>query len=460
MIKTYFYLVSLFAMLFINIAVQAQKIEGAGIPPSKVQAYSGESAQYTVSGLDGRLTWDVTYGHAGSPFGFSQTEITWGVTTEGKIIVRSDNGKSVEATVQVAPPKPEFRGIGALFGIPFENYLIFSDVKDCSYYQWTIPPGCTTTGGESGTFRAKKELYLQQENMVLMEIASCPKQLYYEGDIKVQAISNKNSLLSRATTYKYKKIDITYLNLIEFPDSVDYSNQKTYTIAVENIVGATYKWDIKSGTIISGQNTNRIVVRPNNPLWSFSYNLDFTYKGITKTKIMFSPVRMNLYMDGPTNVSHGIVEYSLKSPYTNIADGNGFIWSFDNKTASISTINKYIINVDTISTGIHTLSGAVFNYLHGTTIKINKQSSRIYTINNYSNNLIVSKKETNNTSFVKSNNSSLIQIFDQQGILVFKKEMPSHLNQLEINLDGIKNGVYFINVIDGNNITKQKIIIK
>ncbi len=38
--------------------------------------------------------------------------------------------------------------------------------------------------------------------------------------------------------------------------------------------------------------------------------------------------------------------------------------------------------------------------------------------------------------------------------------MPSQLNRLEINLDGIKSGIYFVNIIDGNDITKKKIIIK
>lgn len=454
MIKTYFYLVSLFAMLFINIAVQAQKIEGAGIPPSKVQAYSGESAQYTVSGLDGRLTWDVTYGHAGSPFGFSQTEITWGVTTEGKIIVRSDNGKSVEATVQVAPLAPEFRGL--LFSS--EHILVFSDVKDCSYYQWTIPSGCTTSGEKSGTFREKKELFLEQENAILRVIVSSPKQLYYEGDVKVQAISDKNSLLSRTTTYKYKTLDVSYLKLIESPDIIDYGNQKTYIIAVENIAGATYKWSIDNGTIISGQNTNRIVVKPNNPLWTFGYKLDFTYQGFTKTKKMSSPVRMNIYIDGPTDVYGGIVEYTFKSPYTEVTDNHLFSWKLDNFLTYFA-LRKYTINTDTLSTGVHYLSGRIGSE-EAAPIKINKHSNKLYTINNYSNNLTISRNETNNTSLLKSNNSSLIQIFDQRGILVLKKEMPSHLNQLEINLDGIKSGIYFVNVIDENDITKQKIIIK
>jgi hypothetical protein len=454
-IKNYFCLIIVFAVVFINNTVQAQKIEGAGISPSKVQAYSGESAQYTVSGLDGHLSWDVTYGNALPAFGSSTVNITWGITPEGKIVVRNNNGKSIETTVQVAPPRPEFRGKGTLFGIQFDDCLIFSDVKDCSYYQWTIPSGCTTEGGISGTFRAKKELYLQQKNMVLMQITSSPKQLYYEGDIKVQAISDKNSLLSRTTTYKYKKLDIAYLKLIEFPDSVDYSDQKTYTIAAENIAGATYKWSINNGTIISGQNTNKIVVKPNYPLWFFNYKLEFAYNGITDSKIISTPVRMKLYIDGPTNMSHGIVEYTLKSPYVNISDGKVFFWSFDYNKYNTYTVNRYIINTDTISTGIHTILGGAFG--HFVKLNINKKSSNIYTISNYSNSLVISKNEIKDTLI---NNSSLIQIFNQQGLLILKKEMPSQLNRLEINLDGIKSGIYFVNIIDGNDITKKKIIIK
>lgn len=454
-IKNYFCLIIVFAVVFINNTVQAQKIEGPGISPSKVQAYSGESAQYTVSGLDGHLSWDVTYGNALPAFGSSTVNITWGITPEGKIVVRNNNGKSIETTVQVAPPRPEFRGKGTLFGIQFDDCLIFSDVKDCSYYQWTIPSGCTTEGGVSGTFRAKKELYLQQKNMVLMQITSSPKQLYYEGDIKVQAISDKNSLLSRTTTYKYKKLDIAYLKFIEFPDSVDYSDQKTYTIAAENIAGATYKWSINNGTIISGQNTNKIVVKPNYPLWFFNYKLEFTYNGITDSKIISTPVRMKLYIDGPTNISHGIVEYTLKSPYVNISDGKVFFWNLDYKKYDAYTVNRYIINTDTISTGIHTIHGGAFG--HFVKLNINKRSSNIYTISNYSNSLVISKNKIKDTLI---NNSSLIQIFNQQGLLILKKEMPSQLNRLEINLDGIKSGIYFVNIIDGNDITKKKIIIK
>ena len=132
MIRFYFYLVAL-AMLLINTTVQAQKIEGAGIPPSKVQAYSNESASYSVSGLEGRLTWDVTYGRASSPFGFSQTEITWNTTSEGKIVVRNEKNESVQVTVQVAPPAPKY-----LKNLSPEK-PVFSDIKDCSYYQITPP---------------------------------------------------------------------------------------------------------------------------------------------------------------------------------------------------------------------------------------------------------------------------------------------------------------------------------
>lgn len=460
-IKNCFYLIIVFTIVFINNTVQAQKIEGPGIPPSKVQAYSGESAQYTVSGLDGHLSWDVTYGNVLPSFGSSIVNITWGITPEGKIVVRNDNGKSFETTVQVAPPKPEFIGTATLLGIQFDDSFIFSSVKDCSYYQWTIPSGCTTEDGKSGTFRAQKKLFLQQEDKVLIEIKSSPQQLYYEGDIKVQAISDKNSLLSRTTTYKYKKLDIDYLKLIEFPDSVDCSDQKTYTIAVENVAGATYKWSINNGTIISGQNTNKIVVKPNYPLWSFNTRLDFTYNGITDFKTINSPVRMKLYIDGPTNISNGIVEYTIKSPYVNLTAQDAFLWCLDNEKYNVYTVNRYLINTDTVSTGIHTLQCMVRGHF-ATPLNINKtntisKTSNIYTISYNPNNLVISKNKIEDTLI---NNSSLIQIFNQQGLLILKKEMPSQLNRLEINLEGIKGGIYFVNVINGNDITKKKFIIK
>ena len=455
MIRFYFYLVAL-AMLLINTTVQAQKIEGAGIPPSKVQAYSNESASYSVLGLEGRLTWDVTYGRASSPFGFSQTEITWNTTSEGKIVVRNEKNESVQVTVQVAPPAPVFLKYASILGIESPETPIFSDVKNCSYYQIIPPLGCTVDGN-TNAFRKKKEIL--KDNGILVQIQNTRKQLYYEGDLKVQAIFDANSLLSRTTTYKYKKIDIEYLKITQSPDSIDYSNQKNYTIAVENIEGAIYKWNLSNGEIISGQNTNRITVKPNYPLWKFDVSLDFTYHGITENKNISIPVQMNAYIDGPTDIYDGIYEYTVKTPYTNVVDQDIFMWFIDSHTyPSFIMKNKFTINAEKLSPGSH--------YIQATTKTpniigkyITKHSTPLYKIECISKKLIVSKKEENNSSPL-NRNSTTIQVYDQQGINVLSKEVHSRVNRFEFDLSNIKQGIYFVTVINGKNKIQQKIIIK
>lgn len=455
MIKFYSYLAVL-SMLLINTTMQAQKIEGAGIPPSKVQAYSNESAQYSVSGLEGRLSWDVFYGHASSPFGFSQTEITWNTTPEGKIVVRNDKNESVEVTVQVAPPAPKYLKNFSIKDIEFPNIPIFSDIKDCSYYQITPPIGCTVNG-YTNAFRKKKEL--TDDKNVLITIANTPKQLYYEGDLKVQAIFDSNSLLSRVTTYKYKYLDLEYLKTIQTPDSIDYSNQKTYTIEVEKIEEATYKWNLENGEIISGQNTNKIIVKPNFPLWKYNISLDFTYHGITKNKSISIPTPMNLYIDGPTDIYNGTYEYTLKSPYTIVEEKYIFMWTIDAKTnPNFIMKNKFTINADILSPGSHHIR-AITDGPHIIDKYITKHSALLYKIECKSQKLVVSKSEEN-ILLPANSNSATIQIYNQQGVLVLSKEANLNTNRFESDLNSLKKGIYFVIVTDGKIKTEEKIIIR
>ena len=449
MIRFYFYLVAL-AMLLINTTVQAQKIEGAGIPPSKVQAYSNESASYSVSGLEGRLTWDVTYGRASSPFGFSQTEITWNTTSEGKIVVRNEKNESVQVTVQVAPPAPKFDSMQE--GL---NFLYFSNISDCSYYQWTIPNGLELDNN-TGTIRMKKKSSSIYKNLIYVSIENS-QQLYYEGEIKVQAISDKNSLLSRVTSHKYINLNLDYLNVLEQPTSINYKEQ--FTIVVEKIEGATYKWKVKDGsTIISGQNTNRIIINPNNSEWSTFASLDFSYHGVTKNINFSIPIKMGEYIDGPIDISNNeLVSYTLKCPNTDIGN-NGKGWILDGNQTLHG--NTYYLNTDTISVGTHSLRVVslipIFD-IYKTIIK--HPNPQIYTIIQYPNELTILKNELNKTS-LSLKNTTYIHIFDQRGIQVLTKTMPFETNEFNINLNGIEKGMYFVVVLNGSNKIQQKIIIR
>lgn len=457
MIKTYFYLVSLFAMLFINIAVQAQKIEGAGIPPSKVQAYSDESAQYTVSGLEGRLTWDVTYGFPNPKFGFNQTEITWNVTPEGKIVVRNEKGESVEATIQIAPLAPKFIS-------DTEIALEFSDIKNSRYYQWTFPSGCTDGNGKGGTFREEK---LISNNNVIMFVKT-PKQLYYEGNIKVQAISDKNSLLSRNTTYKLKRLDISYLN-ITAPEKIDYdNNQKTYTIAIDNIAGAKYKWQTSNGAIISGQNTSKVTFKPNKPYPYYDISVDLSLNNITKTKNISIEVVSNEYgIIGPTEVYSIPVEYSVKLPPTPPASIPKLMWTLNGKNGFES---KFVVSPSDLNTGENILSVMVVsNYpshpgfiLKKTITKLSGKGSNKYSISYDKNSKILKtslNQDSDYSSQITNQENTLIQIYNQQGILIKTKEINKNLLYTDIDLSNINKGVYFVVIDDGSSKTKKSFIV-
>lgn len=448
MIKFYSYLAVL-SMLLINTTMQAQKIEGAGIPPSKVQAYSNESAQYSVSGLEGRLTWDVSNGHASSPFGFSQTEITWNTTPEGKIVVRNDKGESVQVTVQVAPLAPKFDNSKQVPG-----YMFLSNINDCSYYQWTVPNGLKLDNN-TGTFRIKKTPSSVFENLVCVSIKT--EQLYCEGEIKVQAISDKNSLLSRTTTYKYINLDLDHLRILEQPQNINYKEQ--YTIAVENIEGATYNWKVNDeASIIRGQNTNKIIINPNNSKWSTSANLEFSYHGVTKNLFFSIPIKMGVYIDGPTDISdNGVVCYTLQCPNTDIGN-NIRAWILDNSQTIKG--NTYYLNTDTISVGTHKLRVISLNPLFEVIKTITKHpNSQIYEIKQASNYLTISKKEPQKTHLSLTSKTN-INIFDQRGIQVLSKEIPFELKEFDINLDRVKKGIYIVVVTNGSSKSQQKIIIK
>lgn len=448
------YFLAVFAMVLTYISAQAQKIEGAGIPPSKVQAYSGESSQYTVSGLDGHLTWDVTYGQAGSPFGFSQTEITWNITSEGKITVRNDKGQSVQATVQVAPPMPEFKFVS-------ESSIHLSNVKDCSYYQWTIPNDLKIQN-QTGTFRIKKQPYVFDESFSIYNITSTPKQLYYENTIKVQAISDINSLLSRTATYKYVNLNLDYLK-IQFPETIDYQEQ--YTVTAENIEGATYKWIVSEGaTIVSGQNTNKIIINPNNSLWTTGVELEFTYRGITKRKDVSTFIKMQIYIDGPTDVKDNeFISYTVKTPLADLdnlcgeyKDKRG--WYLDGNL--MYSGNKYNIRTDTISAGSHEIKVYSLIPPFSASKIINKHSSQLYQIEQSENNLVISKKDESINTLSSINDNTNINIYTQQGFLVLSKRTSFKTDKIYINLDEVKSGIYFVTIFDGISKTTQKVIIK
>lgn len=286
------FLLLLMAFFFSTISFAQYKIQGPGISPSKDTVYAGIKYEYRVVNFPNTRTlmWQTLWGALDGRDGES-VKITWDNVPQGSITVTGFNGTSnviMEAKVKISgikpDPKPDpvpEKPSAPKFVMELGELLLFSNVENTSTYQWTLPIGCQTTDGLSGTFRSKQ---LWGEDNVALFIKT-PEQLYYEGEIKVQAISDKNSLLSASTKHILKRLKTSYLNIIEAPEVIDTdNNQKTYTIAVENIPGAKYKWNISNGLIISGENTNRITIKPNTPYPYYDINVDFSLNDITEKK--------------------------------------------------------------------------------------------------------------------------------------------------------------------------------
>ncbi|GGK10957.1 T9SS type A sorting domain-containing protein [Parabacteroides faecis] len=462
----------LLTFLFSTISVAQYKIQGPGISPSKDTVYAGIKYEYKVVNFPNTrsLVWQTLWGLLDGREGES-VKITWDNVPQGTIMVTGFNGTSnvtMEAKVKISgikpvpEPEPE-KPSAPEFISKLGPLLFFSNVENTRTYQWTLPRGCKTTDGLSGTFQRKD---ISNNNVWLL--IETPLQLYYEGDIKVQAISNKNSLLSETTKYKLKVLDISYLNIIEVPEAI-YSDdkQKTYTIAVDNIAGAKYKWNISNGIIVSGQNTNRITVRPDSPYPYYKIDLDFSINETTSSKSINIKAISNEYgLFGPEDVYDKPVEFYVKypqsSPIYQIA------WLINQHFYSLNPSSKFVLDPSNLNIGeniltVHVqLSDRYIKEYNKIIIKHSNNENKIYSIT-YDNNtkvLKVSQDQTCNLdSKLSIRNKSTIQIYNQQGVLVLSK---AHLNtnSFESNLNNLKQGIYFVIVTDGKNKTEQKIVIR
>lgn len=362
----------------------------------------------------------------------------------------------------VPKPEPEKPSAPELL-LEFGPILIFSNVENTSTYQWTLPRGCKTTDSLSGTFKGKN--LINEEVWLLIRT---PEQLYYEGELKVQAISN-NSLLSEITKHKIKRLNISYLNIIEAPEAI-YSDekQKTYTIAVDNIAGAKYKWNISNGIIVSGQNTNRITVKPDSPYPYYDINVELSINEITdKKEIKIKAISSEYGLIGPEYIYDKPVEYYVKFPQSiKILQT---LWKINEKTIAVNPDSIFKIDPSNFNLGENHLkvyvnaNNPILTELDKIIIKLPSNENNNYNVayDNNSKLLKVSQDQTCNISSKSSiSNNSTIQIYNQQGVLVLSKEANLNTNRFESDLNSLKKGIYFVIVTDGKNKTEQKIIIR
>ncbi len=60
----------------------------------------------------------------------------------------------------------------------------------------------------------------------------------------------------------------------------------------------------------------------------------------------------------------------------------------------------------------------------------------------------------------KNSSEQKIELYNIEGKLILKKTIEANLNSIQLSLNGIKSGVYFVSIKEGQNLTTKKLIIK
>lgn len=471
----------LMTFFFSTFSFAQYKIQGPGISPSKDTVYAGIKYEYRVVNFPNTRTlmWQTLWGALDGRDGES-VKITWDNVPQGSITVTGFNGTSnviMEAKVKISgikpdpkpdpepepDPKPEKPSAPQFVKQEYGKYY-FTNIPEASKYKWTLPDGCVSPYG-TGTFIHTKEIlngnaYIQLDN----------NQVYVEGDIKVQAISDKGSLLSDVTKTNYKKLNADLLKVTECPVFIEYGNTKTYTIAIEYIPGATYNWTASHGSsipnddnisIISGQGTNKITLKPNYPFAVYSVISTISINGLSGN---CTPIIMNVPNSGEI-VGPDII-YGTNTIHYTISTESPFIpsivtWYLDNKNKGYADYEGGItINTDELSIGNHVLEAAYIDMANPEFIfarkLITKYKDPICSIlyDQSAKNLKISK-----TQSIKESKNIDVQIFTQQGVIVLSKKI-SNINQdYQIDVTTLNKGIYFVVASDGVNKVNKTIII-
>ena len=461
----------LMTFFFSTFSFAQYKIQGPGISPSKDTVYAGIKYEYRVVNFPNTRTlmWQTLWGALDGRDGES-VKIIWDNVPQGSITVTGFNGTSnviMEAKVKISgikpdpkpDPKPEKPSAPQFIKQEYGNYY-FTNIPGTSKYKWTLPEGCSSMNN-SGTFISEKKII---NNMVYLSVTQ--EQAYCNGIIKVQAISDKGSLLSEITEVVHKKLDIELLKITKLPNFIEYTNTKTYDIAVENIPNVSYFWEVSgnglvgentNGYIVSGQHTNKITVKPDYPFAVYMVKVSISIDGLTSSKNIFINVPNSGEIIG-ADVIYGTqsLEYttSSNSPYN-----KDVVWWFldGEYIKQMGTTCK--IYADKLSICNHILEasylGQTEDYIFAKKI-ITKYKDPIYSIlyNQSAKNLKISK-----TQSIKESKNIDVQIFTQQGVIVLSKKI-SNINQdYQIDVTTLNKGIYFVVASDGVNKVNKTIII-
>lgn len=463
----------LLTFLFSLISVAQYKIQGPGISPSKDTVYAGIKYEYKVANFPNTrsLVWQTLWGLLDGREGQS-VKITWDNVPQGTIMVTGFNGTSnviMEAKVKISgikpdpkpepepepepDPKPE-RPSAPQFVKEVDGIYYFTNVSGATKYKWTLPDGCSSQYYGTGTFIHNKNV--NKDGNVYINLYNT--NAYVDGYIEVQAISDNGSLLSEATKVKYNKFNIWKLKMTEAPSIIEYGNTKNYTFAVEEIPNAKYSWQIEweMGSIIEGENTNKVIVRPDYPFGVFLLYLSVNIDGKGGGRNFGAPVPNSGEILGPDII------YNTNDPIVYSANSTSpyFIseiicWHLDGVYKGMSC--EYILNPNELSVGNHILESSFLGYDNVFAKKlITKYKDPLYSI---SYNRSINEIKISKLDGVKSNNNASIQIYDQKGIRLLSKNMSKTEKSKSIPLTFNKKGIFFVIVNDGINKTTKTIAV-
>lgn len=465
----------LMTFFFSTFSFAQYKIQGPGISPSKDTVYAGIKYEYRVVNFPNTRTlmWQTLWGALDGRDGES-VKITWDNVPQGSITVTGFNGTSnviMEAKVKISgikpdpkpdpepepdpkpDPKPE-KPSAPQFVKQKDGKYYFTNIPEASKYKWTLPEGSSSQYYGTGTFIHDKDV--DDDGNVYIHVYN--KNAYVDGFIEVQAISDKSSLLSEVTKVSYKEFNIWKLKMIEAPSIIEYGNTKTYTLAVEEIPNANYSWEVilDNGSIIEGENTNKVIVKPDYPFALFALYLSIRINELGAGKNVIVPVPNSGEILGPDiiyNTNDPIV-YSVNATSSYFYK-DATLWLLDGVSKDAQP--EYKINPNELSEGNHILEAAYMGYDCVFAKKlITKYKDPLYSIsyNQGTKELKISKSDG-----AKFNKNASIQICNQQGIILLSKEMSKTEQIKSFPLTFSNKGVFFVVVSDGINKTTKTIVV-
>lgn len=312
-------------------------------------------------------------------------------------------------------------------------------------YNWSVEGGTITSGRNSISVTVKWNSNVST------------------GEISVSVSNPPTEIFDRTSVSKTVYLNYTKPKFTENPQSIPFGSSSTYRFSVSSISGASYSWTIPNGwTLVSGQNSNSIQVKPNVQSLNRSHievsiskngelleTLGCPYQGITGC---------SYYIDGANTVYYASPEtYTLKG--SAMPSGYTVLWTKDD-FALVSGGNGTSITVGkALAEGEQQITAELktqyASYIATKTVVANP-NRKPDTFSVYPTSV------TSDVTIKSEDNVPLksIKIVSISGDLVKAQQFGNSQTEATFNLSSCRNGIYYMQVETGTETRTVKIIKK